>query len=528
MLLLIGIVLFGVASLQGFLTLSQILNVYDGALDQEVPQQRQILILESDFKKQVQEWKNVLLRGYEPKNLTKYWGKFESKEATIRKNAAELVRHLQQPDAKQLLKSFLAAHDVMGRAYREGLAKFKAANFDPKVGDKAVKGIDREPTRLLEKAVEAITQELELATRELKGSGDQATLVTVGLALLSLMVMVGLSVWGVRKIVIEPTAQISSCLNKFSTGDFSGSDDHHFGGELGNVLNDARMVREHMGSIILNVRNAAQDLTSASGDLASITLKTQHDLSQQQSDIQQVATAMDQMSVVVGQVSQNAEAAADAAKKADQATIDGRSVVERTINAIGGLAKDVEGASAVIQKLETDVANIGTVLDVIRGIAEQTNLLALNAAIEAARAGEQGRGFAVVADEVRTLAGRTQESTSEIQSMIEKLEQGATQAVSVMRESRQQADVSVEQAASTEQSFAVIAEAVAAIAEMNQQIAVSSTEQSAVTEEIHRNISHINDLAAQTGSGAQGIAQSGERVGSLAKTMESLVGQFRI
>ncbi len=208
-------------------------------------------------------------------------------------------------------------------------------------------------------------------------------------------------------------------------GDFSRNDIPRFGGELGNVLNHTQMVREHLGGIIQNVRNVANNLTTASGELDSITQKTQHDLAKQQSDIQQVATAMDQMSVVMGQVSQNAEAAARAAKKADQATIEGRSVVEQTINAIGGLAKDVEGAS-------------------------------------------------------------------------------------------------------TEQSFAVIAEAVVAIAEMNQQIAVSSTEQSAVTEEIHRNISHINDLAVQTGSGAQGIAQSGERVGSLAKTMESLVGQFRI
>ncbi|MEN8167595.1 MAG: methyl-accepting chemotaxis protein, partial [Pseudomonadota bacterium] len=488
MLLLIGTLLLGAAFLHGFLTLSQILNIYNAALHQEVAQQRQILNLESDFKKQVQEWKNVLLRGYAPKNLNKYWGKFESKEATIRKNGNKLIHQLQQPEAKQLLKRFLAAHDVMGQAYREGLAEFKAANFDPKIGDKAVKGIDREPTRLLGKAAEAIKQELENATMELKGNGEQAMLITTGLTLLSLFAMIALSVWLVRKIVIAPTQQISACLNKFATGDFSDSDIPQFSGELGSVLNHTQTVREHLGGIILNVRNAANNLTTASGELDSITQTTQHDLAQQQSDIQQVATAMDQMSVVVGQVSQNAEAAAGAAKKADQATIEGRSVVEQTINAIGGLAKDVEGASVVIQKLETDVANIGTVLDVIRGIAEQTNLLALNAAIEAARAGEQGRGFAVVADEVRTLAGRTQESTSEIQSMIEKLEQGATQAVSVMRESRQQADVSVEQAASTEQSFAVIAEAVVAIAEMNQQIAVSSTEQSAVTEEIHRKI----------------------------------------
>jgi len=528
LLLIIGVVMLGGASLYGFTSLSRIMTIYDDALNQQVAQERQILHIQNDFKKQVQEWKNVLLRGYEAKNLSKYWGKFEAMETGIRKHGAELTRQLQQPEARQLLERFLSSHQQMGEAYRKGLEQFKAANFDPKVGDKAVKGIDREPTKVLGESALAISQAVFQATSELKEKANNAVIITVALLLLTLFAVVILSIWMVRQIVIAPTRDIAACLNKFAAGDFAYAETPQHGGELGDVVKNTQLVREHLGCIIQGVRKSVTGLTSSASELASITHGTQQDLSQQQTDIQQVATAMEQMSVVVSQVSMNAESAAQAASKADQATLDGRAVVEQTISAIGGLAKDVDGASDVIQKLESDVVNIGTVLDVIRGIAEQTNLLALNAAIEAARAGEQGRGFAVVADEVRTLAGRTQESTSEIQSMIERLESGASQAVQVISESRKQAELSVQEAASAGASLATIADAVSAIAEMNQQIAAASTEKAAVTEEIHRNVSNINNVAEHTGAGAQRISESSLNVAALAEEMESQVSQFTI
>ncbi|MBA1444790.1 MAG: methyl-accepting chemotaxis protein [Chromatiales bacterium] len=216
------------------------------------------------------------------------------------------------------------------------------------------------------------------------------------------------------------------------------------------------------------------------------------------------------------------------ARSADAAATEGCRIVETGIIEVSGLAQDVEGAADVVQSLEGDVANISSVLDVIKSIAEQTNLLALNAAIEAARAGEQGRGFAVVADEVRTLAGRTQESTSEIQQMIERLEAGSGRAVKVMAESRKRVETSVEHASKAGESLRQITDAVAAIAQMNEQIVASSTEQSSVTEEIHRSITSINDLARHTGESAQTVSEAGEGVAALAGNMESLVGRFKV
>jgi methyl-accepting chemotaxis protein len=198
------------------------------------------------------------------------------------------------------------------------------------------------------------------------------------------------------------------------------------------------------------------------------------------------------------------------------------------VETIVGLAAEIESASEVIRNLEKDSNQIGSILDVIKGIAEQTNLLALNAAIEAARAGEQGRGFAVVADEVRTLASRTQESTEEIQSMIEKLQSGAKVAVSVMSDSRKYADDSVSHAKSAGEALEMITQSISTITEMNTQIATAAEEQSAVSEEINGNIVNINHAAEEAAEGANSTSTESERLAEMAKELQLLVHQFKI
>ncbi|NIA02649.1 MAG: methyl-accepting chemotaxis protein, partial [Planctomycetia bacterium] len=248
----------------------------------------------------------------------------------------------------------------------------------------------------------------------------------------------------------------------------------------------------------------------------------------QQAETGQVATAMNEMTTTVQEVACNATQTAEAANKANTETDSGRQIVTKTIESITELASEVETAAITIQQLESDSENIDSVVDVIRGISEQTNLLALNAAIEAARAGEQGRGFAVVADEVRTLASRTQESTLEIQSMIESLQTGAARAVEVMEQGRNKAQGSVENAARAGESLNVITSTVATISDMNTQIASAAEEQTAVAEEINRNIANISLLGDQTSEGARQTAASSEEMAQLAVQLQGLVGQFKV
>jgi methyl-accepting chemotaxis protein len=220
--------------------------------------------------------------------------------------------------------------------------------------------------------------------------------------------------------------------------------------------------------------------------------------------------------------------AAEAARSADDEAANAHAVVQQTIDVINQLAQEVSAAGHAMQQLESESNNIGMVLDVIKGIAQQTNLLALNAAIEAARAGEQGRGFAVVADEVRTLASRTQESTQEINDMISRLQSGAKSAVEIMLNSQHRAEAAVEQSARARTAIDTIAGAVASISDRNHQIASSAEEQSAVVEKLNRNVNAIRDLGLNTSRGAQNIAAATTQLAELAKSLGDEISPFKV
>ena len=285
---------------------------------------------------------------------------------------------------------------------------------------------------------------------------------------------------------------------------------------------------EKLQSIMAQVVTDSSNLVGVASHLNAISASSNNSALQQQAQIEQVSTAMNEMSATAAEVANNARAAADAAETADTDVSSGMVVVEQTVTSINALASEVERANDVIRTLQSDSEEIGSVLDVIRGIAEQTNLLALNAAIEAARAGEQGRGFAVVADEVRTLASRTQESTEEIQKMIERLQTGANDAVEVMEESHIQAKNSVEQAGKTGDALHKITTAVNTINQMNLQISNAAEQQTSVSHEIDVSLNQINQASHESVSNAGEASQESENLNQLASHLQELMKQFKV
>lgn len=270
------------------------------------------------------------------------------------------------------------------------------------------------------------------------------------------------------------------------------------------------------------------DIMSASEVLTSFSAESKQLTESQRQEISSSATAITEMTATVAEVARNATIAAESAQESDNEARAGKLVVMDTTESIEHLAKNIEGAASVINELEKESNNINVVIDVIKGIAEQTNLLALNAAIEAARAGEQGRGFAVVADEVRTLASRTQESTQEINDMIEKLQKQAGEAVKVMSSGNELVGASVEQAKKAAHSLDAITLAVGTITDMNTQIASATEEQNAVSNEINNNIVSISNSAEKSFDVSQQTAESSNNMTELAFKLTKIISKFKV
>jgi len=331
----------------------------------------------------------------------------------------------------------------------------------------------------------------------------------------------------VRAITL-PLSRVNELLTVASSGDLTHRLDDSAQDEFGLLARNCNTLIGNLKELIAGINVRAEQLAAASEQTSAVTAQTTHSIQDQKSQIGQVATATTEMHSTSQLVVQSAEDTLSQIRHADKEAENVRSISLENKNTIEILAKDVQDAADVINKLHQDSASIGGILDVIRGVADQTNLLALNAAIEAARAGEQGRGFAVVADEVRTLASRTQQSTQEINAMIEVLQAGAERAVAVMNQGKEQTAACVSQTEKATQALDIISDAVHKAHDVSSQIEQSAREQNTVSQEISQKLETIVGIAEETTAGAQQTSDSSHEVARLADELQQSIRQFKV
>ena len=390
--------------------------------------------------------------------------------------------------------------------------------------ESGIRAIQQRSPEILREMNTAVTMMENLSNADVKKQQMLALLITAGiLILVTFGRMFGMTV------LMQQIDRLGAHLKAVGDGDFSQPlEVHDKDNEIGQMFTAYNEMIAHMAQIVGGVSQGTAQVSNTINQVASELDETVRGVERQSSEIDQVATAMNEMASTVQEVAHNTTRTAEAAHKTKEEALSGQQIVSTAIRSINALAKQMDEASHVMNELEADSREVGSVLEVINGIAEQTNLLALNAAIEAARAGEQGRGFAVVADEVRTLAQRTQKSTEDIRQIIDRLLSQSSKAAKMMADSREQTQGTVAQTGEAGDALERIVQSVGTITDMSNQIATAAEEQSHVAEEMDRNITNIAMVAEQTTQTASKTMAATGEIHAHMDALSGLVSRFRI
>ncbi len=390
-------------ALYGIYALNQAINGYGTTVQENVANERMVAATLFEFKLQVQEWKDTLLRGKDPAQLDKYWTDFQARERTVDQQASELKTKLPDGESRRLVDQFATAHATMGAGYRKGFEAFKASSFDPSVGDAAVAGVDRAPSALLTEAAQKIATDSAIVSAQAAVTAQRATYIS-----LILMVSVGVLAMGgavmFSRTVSRPLLRALGCAQAVAIGDLSINFETSGKDEIGQLLVALKHMQQSLSRVVSEVRRSAEGVATASAEIASGNLDLSSRTEEQAASLEETAASMEEITATVRQNASNAVNASALANDASATATRGGQVMEQVVATMHGIS---ESSSKVTE-----------IIGVIDSIAFQTNILALNAAVEAARAGEQGRGFAVVASEVRILAQRSATAAKEIKGLI--------------------------------------------------------------------------------------------------------------
>ncbi|EKE87472.1 methyl-accepting chemotaxis protein [Idiomarina xiamenensis] len=379
-------------------------------------------------------------------------------------------------------------------------------------------------TNKTQDSVQAISGE---ASADVRSAISTSSWTNSILTIVSIALAVLISYITVRSIS-RPLSRVNHMLNVMAEGKLTERVDYQSEDEFGELARNTNKLTENLAQLVRGIASRATQLATAAEESSTVSVQTTKAIEDQRGQIEQVATATQEMNSTSSEMANGAEEALREIQHSDEEATRVRTISHKNKETIEVLAQEIQGASEVINKLYENSTNIGGILDVIRGIADQTNLLALNAAIEAARAGEQGRGFAVVADEVRTLASRTQESTEEIHQMIESLQSDAQRAVTVMNKGREQAEISVGQTEEAAQALQAITDSVHQAADSSNHIASGALEQSRTAQDISERLEAIVAIAEQTASGSKQTAAASNEVAKLADELQDSIRSFSV
>lgn len=431
------VLLNGASILKSF----SVLNSFDELENTLVQSERDVNSVLSTFKTQVQEWKNVLLRGHKQKDREKYWNRFKEREGEITRQFERMLSNSIISDkAKAEIRQFQKAHALMATKYREGYEAFVASGFDPKVGDSYVRGIDREPAKLLTSIAGDIASESANAIAELKSTTRSMLWLIILAAIVLTIASLAYVISRLRSQVIKPTKQVAACITNLASGNYDYALNYTSEHELGVLANSARALQGKLKESVAQLRDAESEMEHAVITLGGVSQSIMEGANEQRDASRSLDSSTDKLREIVQSLVAITDQVAVATNNSEKNVASCYATFEKANLGFKQLAKTVTESSNIVSELQSRSTNILKVVNVINEIADQTNLLALNAAIEAARAGEHGRGFAVVADEVRALAAKTQQSTKEINDILSSFESEAKGAVAAMASGKQLSD----------------------------------------------------------------------------------------
>ncbi|MGC3935320.1 methyl-accepting chemotaxis protein [Pseudomonas atacamensis] len=465
----------------------------------------------------------------DPANIATYRGQMDTRDKELSEKIAAYDKLVDTAEGRQLYDQFKKTF----AAYRTGIAQsFTLAEQGKR--DELTKLLLVDMKTVVDGSGKQLNDLADLFARQVAAESEKSaahyetsrTIVTLFIALAALAT-VALAMLLTRSIV-RPLSSAVDAAESVAKGDLTRPIETHGNDEVSRLLKALATMQQNLRETLQGISGSATQLATAADELSAVTVDSTQGLQEQNDEIEQAATAVNEMTAAVEEVARNAVSTSDATRQSSQSAQLGQERVSETASAINALASDVQNTGELVQSLANQSQDIGKVLDVIRAIAEQTNLLALNAAIEAARAGESGRGFAVVADEVRALAYRTQQSTQEIEQMVQGMRSGSSQALESMQASASRAASTLVLAERAGEALVTITASVHEIHERNLVIASAAEEQAQVAREVDRNLVNIRDLSVRSAAGADQTSASSHELSQLANALQGMVRRFQL